>query len=344
MRRENLFIAGLGSYLPKTQTADEARRLGLYSAEQQDLTQQLSVTVSGPDESAPDMAVEAARQALARARVAPPQVNAVFHAAVLHSGIDVWNAASYIQGRIATRDCAVAEIRSGSNGGLSAVEVAADHLAARGASYAVVTAGDVFPSPGFDKWGSDRVHYADGCAAAVLSGTDGFARVASLVTTTDPELEGMHRGDQPFGPFRHGERDPIDLVRRQREFTEHTMDRDEVWRRMDRGLTTAVRRSLEEADTTLDQISRIVVPHFGAHLTRKQMLRPLGLTDLDRTTWDFSRRVGHLGPGDQIAGLDHLAENGALAPGDRVLLLGAGAGFTWSSAVLNILSTPAWSF
>lgn len=343
MRRENLFIAGLGAYLPKPQTAEEAHAHGLYTDEQRHLTQQVSVTVAGPDEHAPGMAADAARQALERSGAAPADVDAVFHSAVLHSGIDIWNAASYIQARVATPECAVAEVRSGSNGGLIAIELAADHLAARSADYAVVTAGDVFPSPGFDKWGSDRVHYADGAAAVVLSRVGGFARLASLVTTTDPELEGMHRGSQPFGPFRHGEHAPIDLIGRQRDFTEQVMDRDQVWRRLDEGLATAVQRSLQEADTTLDRVTRVVVPHFGAHLTRRQMLRPLGLADLDATTWEFSRRVGHLGPGDQIAGLNHLAEEGALAPGDRVLVLGAGAGFTWSSAVLEILTAPAWS-
>jgi 3-oxoacyl-[acyl-carrier-protein] synthase-3 len=47
--------------------------------------------------------------------------------------------------------------------------------------------------------------------------------------------------------------------------------------------------------------------------------------------------VGHLGAGDQICGFNHLLETDRVRPGDRVMLLGVGAGFSWSCAVLEVL-------
>ena len=78
---------------------------------------------------------------------------------------------------------------------------------------------------------------------------------------------------------------------------------------------------------------------FGRRRLESSFIRPLGL-DLDRTTWSWSRSVGHLGAGDQFAGLDHLVATGALAAGQRVLLLGVGAGFSWSAVVLEVLAEP----
>jgi 3-oxoacyl-[acyl-carrier-protein] synthase-3 len=65
----------------------------------------------------------------------------------------------------------------------------------------------------------------------------------------------------------------------------------------------------------------------------------LGL-DPERTTAQWSREVGHLGPADQMAGLSHLCAEGLLSPGDRCVLMGVGAGFTWSCAVLEIIAPP----
>jgi 3-oxoacyl-[acyl-carrier-protein] synthase-3 len=70
-----------------------------------------------------------------------------------------------------------------------------------------------------------------------------------------------------------------------------------------------------------------------------QFFRALDI-DPDRTTWSWGSGVGHLGAGDQIAGLNHLATTGALNAGQTCVLISAGAGFAWSVAVLDILHEP----
>jgi 3-oxoacyl-[acyl-carrier-protein] synthase-3 len=63
---------------------------------------------------------------------------------------------------------------------------------------------------------------------------------------------------------------------------------------------------------------------------------------VERATWEFSRTVGHLGAGDQIAGFNDLLERGELAAGDRVLFVGGGSGFSCTCAVVEILDVPRW--
>jgi hypothetical protein len=48
--------------------------------------------------------------------------------------------------------------------------------------------------------------------------------------------------------------------------------------------------------------------------------------------------VGHLGGGDQAAGLNHLVESGQLASGDYVLVLGNGLGSNWTCAVIQAVA------
>jgi 3-oxoacyl-[acyl-carrier-protein] synthase-3 len=63
----------------------------------------------------------------------------------------------------------------------------------------------------------------------------------------------------------------------------------------------------------------------------------------ERTTWAFGRGTGHVGAGDWFVGLEHLCETGDLAPGDKVLLFGGGAGYTCTAAVIEVLRLPAWA-
>ena len=75
--------------------------------------------------------------------------------------------------------------------------------------------------------------------------------------------------------------------------------------------------------------------HIGRALLEREYYRELK-TQESATTWRFGRRTGHMGAGDQIVGLSLLMDHGALNPGDRCLLIGVGAGFTWSVAVIEI--------
>lgn len=69
---------------------------------------------------------------------------------------------------------------------------------------------------------------------------------------------------------------------------------------------------------------------------------PLGIP-LERMTWPWGRTVGHLGASDQFVALEHLLNVGELVPGQQVLMVGVGIGFTWCAAVLEILHLPGWT-
>ncbi|MCX4784382.1 3-oxoacyl-[acyl-carrier-protein] synthase III C-terminal domain-containing protein [Streptomyces sp. NBC_01264] len=206
----------------------------------------------------------------------------------------------------------------------------------------VVTAGDNWNDPSFNRWRTDRLLFGDGAGAFALSREQGFARILSMVTYTDPELEGAHRGSQPFGPFQYSADHPINLNRRRREFLE-TVDEADVWHRIERGQRQVAHEALDEAGSSVKEMDFLVTPHLGAALTVKQCLRPLGECDLSRTAWDFSRRTGHLGAADQLAGFNYLAESGRLNQGMRIMLMGVGGGFSWTCVVVEIEETPGYS-
>jgi 3-oxoacyl-[acyl-carrier-protein] synthase III len=339
MRYRDLFVASCESWLPPPSPTAEEVRAGLCSLGLAKLTGVTAVRASA-GEAPPEMAVLAGRTALDHSRHRPQDIDLLLHAALLYQGHDMWAPASYVQREVVGNRCCLAiEIRQMSNGGMAALELAAAYLSLPGRTAALLTAADRFARPTFDRWGSDPgTFYADGAAAMVLSRRDGFARLASLASVSDPELEGMHRGDDPFATAPLSTRPTIDLGACQKAFL--------AWRghgwvsaRLRAGASLALSQALATAGTGLEAIRWFVLPHLGQRRLTANYIDGLGL-DPERTTAQWSREVGHLGPADQMAGLSHLCAEGLLSPGDRCVLMGVGAGFTWSCAVLEIIAPP----
>lgn len=342
MKYDDVYIAGNGSRLPPALTVDDAAAQGLCRPKDVARTAYASVTVS-TEESAPEMAAHAARQALERSGLVPGDVELLLYANVYYQGHDMWAPASYVQRVALGNACPAVEIRQMSNGGMAALELAATHLTAvRGPSAVLTVAADRFCPPGIDRWFSDPgTVFGDGGSALALSNQDGFARLVSLATYSDAELEGMHRGADPFGPAPFTMRTPLDVKTCQKDFLSTTSTSETVARSR-AGQREALQHALKDAEAELDAIDWFVLPHFGRRRLEANYTDPLGI-DPDRTTWSWFRAVGHLGAGDQFASLGHLVDTGAVKPGDRCLLMGTGAGFTWSSAVVDILRRPTWA-
>ncbi|MDO0926686.1 ketoacyl-ACP synthase III family protein [Streptomyces sp. TG1A-8] len=342
MKYESVYVAGNGTWLPRPLPVGDAVAQGLCRAQDVARTDFLSATVS-TGEPAVEMAARAARQALERSGLPPSAVDLLLYANVYYQGHDMWAPASYVQRAALGNRCPALEIRQMSNGGMAALELAATRLtASRGPSAVLTVAADRFCPPGIDRWFSDPGSvFGDGGSALVLSSEDGYARLRSLVTVANPHLEAMHRGDDPFGPAPFSVRSPLDVKACQKSYLA-TASMSETVARSAAGQREALEGALADAGTGLADIDWFVLPHFGRRRLVANYTTPLGI-GLDRTTWSWFRGVGHLGAGDQFASLGRLVDTGAAGPGDRCLLMGVGAGFTWSSAVVEILRRPAWA-
>ncbi|MFD2473534.1 3-oxoacyl-[acyl-carrier-protein] synthase III C-terminal domain-containing protein [Amycolatopsis silviterrae] len=101
-----------------------------------------------------------------------------------------------------------------------------------------------------------------------------------------------------------------------------------------------MKHALADADLAADELSWILLPHYGKQLLDAHCLRPLGVT-AERTLQHAGDQWGHLGPNNQIVGLTHLLARNAVQPGDRLALIGIGIGMTWTAAILRIDRVPA---
>jgi 3-oxoacyl-[acyl-carrier-protein] synthase-3 len=347
VRWNDIYVAGVATYLPEEElTAQQAVAEGLYDATAAETNGIRAVRVARDDEPGVVMAARAGQRALERSGHRPSDVDLLLHAYVAHQGLDMFTPASYIQAETGCVDAIGAvEVRQGSNGAFAGIELAAAHLAARpSAQAALVTAGDAFRMPYIDRWKSDdQTVFGDGACATVLSKRGGFARLVSTASMTEPSLEPLYRGSDPWttAPFSDGR--TVNLTERKDDWLNRNEDAyDDAIKLVGERFSAVLGQALADADMTLDDAEWVL------HAT---LIRPLvewgfhKLLDLDpaKTTYDWGLDYGHMGTCDQLAGLDHLVESGRPKPGDRLVTWAAGVGFMWTVAVLEFVEPPAAS-
>lgn len=336
-RWTDTYIAGTGAALAPEILVEDAIASGAYDPAHAAKTQQLAATAAPAEYPAVDFAVEAASSALAKSGFHARDVDLLVYGVAYHAGHEVWNPASYIQRELDIPPrCLAFELRSGSNG-LVGLELACSYLAGRpDARAALLLAADCCP-PIIDRWhGLSGGVTGDGGSGLVVART-GIARVLATASTNAPELEGLHRGNEPFRPFTYHAGRPLDLIARSRPFLRDSMPTAEVIAAKRESLETVIRSCLELGGVDVPDVQHFALPFLGVGELTGDLLAPLGIP-IERTTWEFGRRVGHLGAGDQYAGLHHLHSSGRVRPGDLTLLLGEGNGFTFTAALTQAVA------
>jgi 3-oxoacyl-[acyl-carrier-protein] synthase III len=110
------------------------------------------------------------------------------------------------------------------------------------------------------------------------------------------------------------------------------MDGQEVFRRAVRGVTRSVRRTLEGAGCSPDDVALFVPHQANARIVEAATAR-LGIT-ADRTALAMAR-TGNTSAASVPIALAAAADEGRLSDGDLVLFSGYGAGMTWASALVR---------
>jgi len=333
MTNETIYIAAAAVSLPETVSVREAIAQGLVPATHQEIGFERIAVSQGP--AGPEMATQAARTAVDRSGLLPSEIGLVLHASHWFQGIDLWPSAAYVANESVGSHPFALDVQQQSLGGLGAIRLATGYLRSGFATAALVTTGDRYASPGIDRWNTlDNIIFGDGGTAVVLSTETGFARILSSAAGADNSLERVTRGTTDFAPA-PGLRQPVPVLERMQQF--FTLpEAPAAWGRYEKGLFACHDQALNSAGVSPKDIRHAVVPflHRGGGLSENFEL--LGYTE-EQSLWGYGRTVGHLGAGDQAAGLAHLHESGKLASGDLVMLVGAGIGFNFAATVLEIV-------
>jgi 3-oxoacyl-[acyl-carrier-protein] synthase-3 len=110
------------------------------------------------------------------------------------------------------------------------------------------------------------------------------------------------------------------------------MDGPEVFRRAVRIMVDCSLRALDRAGKTIDDIA-LFVPHQANTRIIDSAVHKLGIAP-DRVV-NVLAGIGNTSAASIPIALASAADEGRLAPGDLVLMVGFGAGMSWASAVLE---------
>lgn len=284
------------------------------------------------DVSAPEMAVRAARAALAATGVPPERIGLLLHSWMYYQGHDLWSPPHYVANELGAVNAVPAGVQQVCNGGAMAIELAAARLDADPTlEHALVTTADRFVEPGFLRWRSDYgIAYGDGATALLLHRADPTdeLRLLSSVTVSGAELEGLHRGRDAFALAPHTHSAAVDMRRTKKAYlidngtetlTKITQER----------FRQAVLDCLAEAGVAADEVRALVLPRLGRKML-DEVYRPVLAEITPAPQLDLAARTGHLGPGDVALSLTALREQDHVRPGEVALVLNAGAGQTWT--------------
>ncbi|MFL1429439.1 MULTISPECIES: ketoacyl-ACP synthase III family protein [unclassified Nocardiopsis] len=330
METPGIHIGSLGTFVPRLVTNESAEPGHLRGASLGDGTPAIT------------MAVDAARQALERWGRPTDLLRLLLYVDAYPSAPEGWSPSAYLQRELLHGDMLSTGLRDGCNGVFSALELAAGQLMVRGGdTSALVVAAENLESPLVDRWSVlEGFTMSDVATAMVLSREPGFARLLSVTSGTVPELEQLHRGDEPLNVSGLTLGRPLDFNSRIREFGRTRSFTPETALLLFKSMKDVVDRALDEAGIGIGDVARVAMTNEPRRNVDERM-KALGLPP-EISTWDYGSTVGH-SPSDQVLALHRLVERGELVPGQHLLMIGIGPGLTYAAAVVEITDTPDWA-
>jgi len=288
---------------------------------------------------APDMAARAGRLAIESAGLDAADVDLLIHAWINYQGHDFWAPAHYVASQVGAASATSIGVQQMCNGGAAGLLLAATQVVADPSKQVLVTTGDRFTLPGFDRWASDyAVAYGDGATSALVhryrAGHDPL-QLLSLTMATAPEMERMHRGEDAFTDAARTLGVTVDVRRAKRAFLAtggmeqfREVSRVKIREVIDQALTEA---GIEGSDP---RIKTVLLPRLGPS-TLDMTYLPIVEDIFKARAVSLGEQTGHLGAGDFLANLQDLVESPDLHPDELAIVLGGGGGFTWTCAVVR---------
>ena len=319
-------ITGIGAYAPEhvitnddlsklMDTSDEwiVERTGIHERR-----------IAADDQALSDLALPAARDALAQAGVDPETIDLVIVATVTPD-MAFPSAGAIIADELGAPDAAAYDLSAGCTGFMYAVAQGYGMVAAGLASHALVVGGDVLSR--ILDW-SDRgtaVLFGDGAGAVVLE------------RVSEGGFLGFELGaDGSGGPQLYlpagGSRSPAtaETVAEHKHYVQ--MNGREVFKFATRVLVTSAEKVLAECGKTIDDVD-VYIPHQANVRIIDHAAEKLGIPK-EKIVVNVER-YGNTSSGSIPLALVDAQAEGRLQEGALVLMTGMGAGLTWGSGLIE---------
>ena len=325
----SVIIAGVGSYAPTRIVTNEELSKTVDTSDEWIRSRSgiRERRIAAPDETTSDMAVHAARAALADAKVAAADIDLLIIATATPDA-PLPSTACYVQHKLGIPDHATCfDISAACSGFLYALEIAYGQLLTNRYKRALIIGSEKLSS--VTDW-TDRttcVLFGDAAGAAVLHKVD---QPGIGILGSDLGADGEFADNLYISAG--GSRRPADAKSVEERAHCIRMNGREVFKSAVRVMETVAREMLEQHHLTPDQIN-LVIPH-QANIRIIESLAGSLKIPMERVYVNLDR-FGNTSSASIPLALDEARRAGRIKPGDLTLLVAFGAGLTYGSTLIR---------
>jgi 3-oxoacyl-[acyl-carrier-protein] synthase-3 len=287
--------------------------------------------IAGPEDHNSDMSARAGLLALDRAGLRPEDVDVVAYFGSMWRDFEVWSVSPKIMQLMGTTNAWALEMANVSCGAPVALKVASDFLRGAADVDTLLLVGASRESHLLD-YSNERsrfmFNFGDGGAAAVLSKSRPGHEIISSAIITDGEFAddvAVYAGGSKH-PATH---QTIDSGMHYLDVGDPTSMKERLDPVSGPNFIKVARQALERAGITAADLALMVPLHFKRSFF-DWVLQELQIPE-EKTV--YLKTTGHMSGIDPIVGLAERRED--LNPGDYVLLISAGTGYTWAANVVR---------
>lgn len=272
-------------------------------------------------ETTETLSIEAAKQALEAAQIAPENLGLIIVATLTPDG-SMPNTACKVQAAIGAKNAMCYEINAACSGFIYGLQTAHAFISSGILSYALIIGAETLSKIMDWKDRSTCVLFGDGAGAAVLGASE------KGIICLDGGADGskgsvLTCGNAPLcNPYiKHPASNP---------YVE--MDGQEVFKFAVRKIPAIVNNLLEKTDHTIDDLSCILLHQANQRIIQSAAKRLHADLDIFPMNLD---KYGNTSAASVAILLDEVARSGKLSKGDLIALAGFGGGLTWAGLLLE---------
>jgi 3-oxoacyl-[acyl-carrier-protein] synthase III len=320
-------ITGVGSYVPQRilSNADLER---MVETSDEWITTRTGIRerrLAAENEATSDMAVEAAKRAMAKAGVTPDQIDLIIVATITPDRLFP-STACIVQDRIGAVRAAAFDLEAACSGFVYALEVGSQFVASHTYNTVLIIGAEKMSA--FVDW-TDRntcVLFGDGAGAAVLQHRPDSQGLLTTCLGSDggkSELLQVPGGGSACPAT-------ADSVSKKLHFLR--MDGKETFKNAVNAMVSAAHEVLGRCGVTVDQLA-CIIPHQANQRILSAVAERLEARE-DQLYVNVDR-YGNTSAASVAIALDEAVSQGRIKRGDLVLLVVFGAGLTWGAALIE---------
>lgn len=320
-------IIGMGSYLPKKQVSNFDLKKIVDTSDEW-ITTRTGISfrrVASYEEAASDLGVEASKMALDNAKIESKDIDLIITASASPDMIFP-STACIIQSKLKAKNAAAFDVQAGCTGFVYALTIAQQFISS-GMYKNVLVVGTEVLSKMVD-W-EDRntcVLFGDGAGAVVVSEVEQGGILASVLGA---DGDGADLLALPAG----GTREPAsaDTINKRRHYIK--MNGNEVFKFAVRILEQTTLDVVNKANLKLEDVD-FIIPHQANYRIIDAAVKRLKFDEKKMIINLYN--YGNMSSASIPVALDEAYQAGRVKKGDKIVLVGFGAGLTWGANLLEL--------